>query len=104
MKALRAPRFDILVCYDVNTTTVPGEARLRKVAKACEGFGQRVQYSIFECTLSELLLERLRAKLLDIIDIDQDSIRIYYLYGPRDQRLEVHGRDGWVDFLGPLVT
>jgi|SRR5579862_3850736 len=104
MRPIRPERADILVCYDVNTATLEGEARLRKVAKACEGFGQRVQYSVFECTLTEMLLDRMRAKLLEIIDSDQDSLRIYYLYGPRDRRLEVHGRDSYVDFSGPLFA
>jgi len=104
MASPRPVRFDILVCYDVNTTTPAGEKRLRRVAKACEGFGQRVQYSIFECTLTDILLDRMRSKLLDIIDSSTDSLRIYYLFGHRDERLEVYGRDGWVDYLGPLIT
>jgi CRISPR-associated protein Cas2 len=104
MKSLRPERFDLLVCYDVNTTTTAGEARLRRVAKACEGYGQRVQYSVFECSLTDMLLDKMRAKLLDIIDREQDSLRIYRLYGPRDERLEVYGRDGYIDFSGPLFA
>lgn len=104
MKQTRPQRFDVLVCYDVNTTTFMGEARLRRVAKACEGFGRRVQYSVFECSLTTILLDKLRVKLLDIIDSDTDSLRIYYLYGPRENRIEVHGRDKAVDFSGPLIV
>jgi len=94
---------DILVCYDVNTETAEGRRRLRRVAKACEGSGQRVQFSVFECSLSESNLQRLRGKLLDIIDKEQDSLRIYRLVGDRAQSVEAHGRDRYVDFSGPLV-
>jgi CRISPR-associated protein Cas2 len=104
LKANRPTRFDVLVCYDVNTTDSAGRKRLRKVAKACEGYGQRVQNSVFECTLSEALLEKLRAKLVDIIHREQDSLRIYFLYGGRETRLEVYGRDTWTDMSGPLIA
>ena len=104
MKSQRPARFEILVCYDVNTLDSPGRSRLRKVAKACEAYGQRVQFSVFECALSDVLLEKLRARLLGIINPNEDSLRIYYLYGPREKWLEKIGRDGWVDFLGPLVV
>lgn len=104
MPSVRPLRFDLLVCYDVNTTTRAGVKRLRKVAKVCEGYGQRVQYSTFECTLTDVLLARMRSKLLDIMDSNEDSLRIYHLYGSREDRLEAYGRDGWVDYMGPLIT
>ena len=104
MRSQRPTRFDVLICYDVNTIESAGRKRLRQVAKACEGNGQRVQNSVFECTLSDALLEKLRAKLLDIIKKEEDSLRIYFLYGPRESRLEVYGRDTWVDMSGPLIA
>lgn len=104
MKSLRPIRFDVLVCYDVNTVEAAGRKRLRKVAKGCEAYGQRVQNSVFECTLSDALLEKLRARLLDIINRDEDSLRIYFLFGARETRLEVYGRDTWVDMSGPLIA
>ncbi|NLI00421.1 MAG: CRISPR-associated endonuclease Cas2 [Chthonomonadales bacterium] len=94
---------DILVCYDVNTETPEGRKRLRQVAKACEGSGQRVQFSVFECSLSETNLQRLRGKLLAIIDKDLDSLRIYRLIGSREQSVEAYGCDRYVDFGGSLV-
>ncbi len=95
---------NVLVAYDVNTQTKAGESRLRKVARACKGFGQRVQFSVFECSLSEADFERLRSRLLKIIHIEEDSLRIYMLYGRREEVVEVHGRDLYVDFRDPLIV
>lgn len=94
---------DILVTYDVNTQDLEGQRRLRRVAKACESYGQRVQYSVFECRVNAVQLERLRQKLLDRIDADKDSLRIYFLRGKREEVVEAYGRDLYVDFSGPLV-
>jgi len=95
---------DIVIAYDVNTETPAGRRRLRRVARACLGFGQRVQYSVFECSLNETHLERLRQQLLKIIDPQEDSLRIYFLRGSREEVVEVYGRDGYVDFRGPLMV
>jgi CRISPR-associated protein Cas2 len=97
-------KLDILVCYDVKTIHDGGEVRLRKVAKACSQFGQRVQFSVFECTLTPANLQRMRQKLLSIIDHQQDNLRIYRLTGPRSKTVEVYGKDNWQDFEGPLVV
>jgi|SRR5690348_13724600 CRISPR-associated protein Cas2 len=94
---------DLLVTYDVNTTTKAGERRLRRVAKACEAFGQRVQYSVFEVSVNAVQGERLRSRLLDIIHPKEDSLRIYLLRGGREESIEAYGRDGYVDFRAPLV-
>lgn len=94
----------ILVAYDVNTQTKEGVRRLRQVAKACKGFGQRVQFSVFECSLSEAHMERFRSKLLKIIDTEQDSLRIYRLSGSREEVVEVHGRDLYRDYNDPLIV
>ena len=95
---------NLLVCYDVNTQTPAGRRRLRRVAKACEGYGQRVQHSVFECTVSDTVLERLRQRLLAEIDAKQDSLRIYYLGSDRTAVVEAHGRDHYVDFTAPLIV
>lgn len=94
----------LLVCYDVNTLSAEGRRRLRKVAKACEGFGQRVQLSVFECTLTETQLEKLRGKLLGIVNEREDSLRIYRLAGSREEVVEAHGRDTWRDPFDPLIV
>ncbi len=96
-------RFDLLVCYDVSTVTPAGEARLRKMAKACSAYGQRVQYSVFELNVTAELLERFLDRALGIMDQNTDSLRVYRLAGPRDEYLQVYGRDGWTDFGAPLV-
>lgn len=83
---------ELLVVYDVATTSSSGRKRLRRVAKACEGYGQRVQFSVFECTLSDMQLEQLRMRLDEIIDHEQDSLRIYRLMQPRERFVEVLGR------------
>ena len=93
----------VLVCYDVNTETAEGRKRLARVAQICQGFGQRVQKSVFECEVDATTLERMRQRLLRVIHPEEDSLRIYKLRGHREQVLEVYGLDRYVDFRGPLV-
>ncbi len=93
-----------LVCYDVNTLTPEGRRRLRHVATACKNYGQRVQFSVFECTVNATQFEQLRQRLLAIIHPQQDSLRIYRLGPDRAATVEAHGRDGWTDFTAPLVV
>ena len=94
---------DILVTYDVATDTPEGQRRLRKVAQVCQSFGQRVQKSVFECSVSEMDRERLLQRLLDVIDKEEDSLRIYRLVEPRERHVEVYGLDHYRDFREPLV-
>ena len=82
----------ILITYDVDTTTKAGEKRLRKVAKECVNYGQRVQNSVFECLLSEAQLVSLRAILSAIIDDTADSIRFYYLGDNWQRKIESLGK------------
>ncbi|MFR9727840.1 CRISPR-associated endonuclease Cas2 [Saccharopolyspora sp. MS10] len=70
---------ELLLTYDVDTTTPAGRRRLRRVAQACEAYGVRVQKSVFEIVMSEVQLLLLRRRLLDIIDPGLDSIRVYRL-------------------------
>ncbi len=95
---------ELLITYDVATDTIEGQRRLRHVAKACESFGQRVQKSVFECSVNEMEKERLLARLLKCIDEDEDSLRIYRLIEPRTKNLEVYGLDHYVDFKKPLLA
>jgi CRISPR-associated protein Cas2 len=94
---------DILVAYDVNTETKEGRRRLRRVAIVCKDFGQRVQYSVFECKVSDAQYESLRARLLDVIDQGEDSLRIYRLRAPREESIECYGLDSYVSYDDPLI-
>lgn len=81
----------ILVTYDVDTTDKAGQRRLRRVAKACIDYGQRVQNSVFECELTEVQLCMLKERISEIIDHSLDSIRIYHLNRNENRRVEVMG-------------
>jgi CRISPR-associated protein Cas2 len=94
----------VLVSYDVNTTTPEGERRLRRVAQVCVNFGQRVQKSVFECSVSEMQYEAMKQQLLDLIDARVDNLRIYRLAMPKEQFRECFGVQKEVDFEGPLVV
>lgn len=72
---------DLLVTYDIDTSTRNGQRRLARVARICEGYGLRVQYSVFECRLTESRLMALRIDLEDEIDPTTDQIRIYRFAG-----------------------
>jgi len=88
----------VLITYDVGTVEKKGQRRLRRVAKLCENFGQRVQKSVFECSVTKTQLASLKQQLRGEIDVDKDSIRFYYLRGDRKQAVEVFGPDSYVDF------
>ena len=94
---------DILVTYDVNTETKEGRRRLRKVAEVCKDYGQRVQYSVFECRVNEMQYETFQARLLKIMNKDTDSIRFYRLRSPREKYVESFGIDDYTDFDQPLI-
>jgi CRISPR-associated protein Cas2 len=94
---------EIIVTYDVNTETKKGRKRLRKVAQTCVNYGQRVQKSVFECTVNEMQMEKLKTKLQELIDHDLDSIRIYRLVEPREKYIQVYGKDLFIDFNEPMV-
>ena len=93
----------VIVCYDVNTETAAGRRRLRRVAKACEGVGQRVQKSVFECRVDLAQMEALERKLLALIDTATDCLRLYRLAESRGCEVREHGRFKATDFDAPLV-
>ena len=94
----------VLVTYDVSTQDPAGQTRLRRVAKACQNFGQRVQYSVFECIVEPAQWVALRQRLLDIIDPKTDSLRFYYLGSNWRRRVEHQGAKPGIDQEGPLVV
>ena len=93
----------VIVCYDVNTETRAGRRRLRRVAKVCEGTGQRVQKSVFECQLDLVQLEALERRLLKEIDLLQDCLRLYRLADTKGCEVREHGKYKAIDFEAPLV-
>ena len=94
----------VLVTYDVSTTTADGRRRLRRVAKTCLDFGQRVQNSVFECQVDWEQWTRLRISLMEIFDPDEDSLRFYFLGNRWRDRVEHHGVRPSIDFDEPLIT
>ncbi|TVM30253.1 CRISPR-associated endonuclease Cas2 [Oceanidesulfovibrio marinus] len=78
----------MLVSYDVATSDEGGPKRLRQVAKLCGDYGQRVQYSVFECDVDPAQWATLRASLLDVIKPDKDSLRFYNLGREWKRRVE----------------
>lgn len=94
----------VLVTYDVRTDTREGRRRLRSVARACEDYGQRVQYSIFECDLDPALWTKLRARLVGLIDQEQDSLRFYMLGSNWKRRVEHVGAKPSTDMDGTLIV
>jgi CRISPR-associated protein Cas2 len=95
---------NILVTYDIaDTESRAGARRLRKVAIICKDYGQRVQFSVFECEIDEMQFEGFRSKLLKTVDVRVDSLRFYKLRGDRDRAVEAYGVDKYVDFNEPLI-
>lgn len=94
---------EILVSYDVSTETPEGRRRLRKVARICQAYGQRVQQSVFECSIDETHYVRLQDRLVRAIDPAVDSLRIYRLREPRQQHVKSFGVDRRRDFNEPLI-
>lgn len=93
----------VLVTYDVNTESPAGRRRLRRIARACQDFGQRVQFSVFECEVDPAQWTRLRARLLAELDVSDDSLRFYMLGAHWKRRVEHHGAKPATDFDGPLI-
>jgi CRISPR-associated protein Cas2 len=93
----------MLVTYDVNTETPAGRRRLRRVARACLDYGQRVQHSVFECEVDPAQWTALRARLIGEIDVACDSLRFYRLGADGRRRVEHAGAKPVLDLDGPLV-
>lgn len=93
----------VLIAYDVSTVDRAGQKRLRRVARACEDYGVRVQKSLFECRIGKTEWAVLRNRLLEEIDPEQDSLRIYHLDEDTNNKTEHHGRKKPVDLAAPLI-
>ena len=93
----------MLVTYDVNTQDSAGRRRLRRIAKACKDYGQRVQYSVFECEVDPAQWITLRARLIEEFDPKLDSLRFYKLGAKGKSRIEHLGIKETLDLDGPLI-
>lgn len=93
----------VLVTYDVSTSEKAGQRRLRRVARACQDYGVRVQKSVFECQVGRTEWVHLEARLLREIKPDEDSLRFYHLDENAVRKIEHHGVDKPVDLTEPLV-
>ena len=93
----------VLVSYDVSTREEGSARRLRRVARACQDHGQRVQYSVFEIEVTPAEWTALKQRLVDLIDPKQDSLRFYYLGKNWQPRIEHIGAKAALDLNGPLI-
>jgi CRISPR-associated protein Cas2 len=93
----------VLITYDVNTQTESGRKRLRKVARECVNYGQRVQNSVFECVMDSAKCREVKNILEKIIDKEKDSIRFYYLGNNYKNKVEHIGVNRSYDVEAPLI-
>ena len=93
----------VVISYDVCVTDPGGPRRLRRVARTCQDYGQRVQNSVFECIVDPEQWQRLKLRLLHEIDPEKDSLRFYFLGANFRRRIEHHGTKAVPDLEGPLV-
>lgn len=93
----------VLITYDVQTSSAGGAKRLRKVAKVCQNYGQRVQHSVFECNVDATQLTALKIELENLIDREKDSLRIYQLGNNYKKKVEHIGVKPTLDLDDPLI-
>ena len=94
----------VLVSYDVSTSSAGGAKRLRRIAKVCKDYGQRVQFSVFECIVDPAQWALMRNKLIKIMDEKHDSLRFYFLGANWKPRVEHIGAKEAIDIEGPLIV
>lgn len=93
----------VLIAYDVSTVHASGQRRLRQVAKACLAYGQRVQNSVFECVVDATQFATLKLRLIELIDEEQDSLRIYQLGNNYKSKVEHIGVKASFNLEEPLI-
>lgn len=94
----------VLISYDVEVTSPGGARRLRRIARACQDYGQRVQFSVFECEVAPDQWVLLRARLVGEMDATRDSLRFYFLGTLGKRRIEHIGARPALDFNDPLIV
>jgi len=93
-----------LITYDVNTVDAAGRKRLRQVAKQCVNYGQRVQNSVFECSLDASQYRLVQSKLLKIANLEKDSLRFYNLGNNYQNKVEHFGTKSTYEPEGVLMV
>ena len=94
----------VLITYDVNTQDKEGRRRLRKVAKQCQNYGQRVQNSVFECLIDASQFACLKDTLENLIDLEKDSLRFYSLGNNWQKKVEHIGAKEVIDIEGTIIV
>jgi CRISPR-associated protein Cas2 len=94
----------VVVSYDVCTEDRAGARRLRRIAKVCKDYGQRVQFSVFECVVDPAQWTLMKQKLIEIMDEEKDSLRFYFMGANWKNRVEHVGAKEVVDIEGPLIV
>lgn len=103
MRRNRVKNMLVVVTYDVSTETSAGRSRLRKVAKQCQNYGQRVQNSVFECKVDEAQFVAFKGSLLKLINEEEDSLRFYRLGNEYRNRIEHYGSKKVQDMDAPII-
>ena len=93
----------VVITYDVSTESAEGRKRLRRIAKECVNYGQRVQNSVFECEISSSEWLRVKNKLMSMINEEEDSLRFYYLGDVKKAKTEHIGKKPSLDVTGVLI-
>ena len=93
----------VLITYDVCTEDAAGRKRLRRIAKECQNYGQRVQNSVFECIVDAAQCRELQHKLVKLMDSDSDSLRFYYLGNNYKTKVEHFGEKAGYEAEGILI-
>ena len=93
----------VLITYDVDTISETGAKRLRKVAKVCQDYGQRVQISVFDCRLTAAQFVIVKNKIDNIINMELDNVRFYFLGNNWPRRIEMIGKKDGIDLDGELI-
>lgn len=93
----------VLVTYDVSVISTGGAKRLRRIAKVCRNYGQRVQFSVFELEVDTARWVEIKQRLTDLMNPDVDSLRFYYLGLKWQGKVEHIGAKPVLDLNGPLI-
>ncbi len=93
----------ILVTYDISFEDAGGAKRLRRMAKLCKIYGQRVQYSVFEIEVDIAQWTKLKNDLINVMDDKKDSLRFYYLGNNWERKVEHIGAKKAIDLNGLLL-